>query len=78
MYNQVMSPVRVCVEWGFGRIRAMSKLLHSQWNMKLQGEAVDLHVKAAVLLANARSTLHGAQATQYFFCTPPTLEEYFF
>ncbi|KAJ1420071.1 hypothetical protein B484DRAFT_333239, partial [Ochromonadaceae sp. CCMP2298] len=77
MYNNILSPVRVAVEWGFARIRAMSKLLHSSWNMQLQGQAVDVHVKSAVLLANARTTLRGAQATKYFICTPPSLEEYF-
>jgi hypothetical protein len=77
MYNIIMSPVRGAVGWGFARIHAMSKLLHSQWNMQLQGQAVDLHVKSAVLLANARTTLRGAQGVLYFKCTPPTLEEFF-
>ena len=76
-YNNILSPVRVAVEWGFAKIRAISKLLHSPWNMKLQGEAVDLHVKAAVLLSNARTTLRGAQAVKYFKCVPPSLEWYF-
>lgn len=77
MYNNIMSPVRVAVEWGFARIRAMSKLLHSSWNMHLQAEAVDIHVKSAVLLSNARTTLRGAQAVKRFVCVPPTLEAYF-
>ncbi|KAJ1400527.1 hypothetical protein B484DRAFT_306371, partial [Ochromonadaceae sp. CCMP2298] len=71
MYNNILSPVRVCVEWGFARIRVMSKLLHSNWNMTLQGNAVDVHVKSAVILANARTTLRGAQAVKYFTVTPP-------
>jgi hypothetical protein len=77
MYNNIMSPVRVAVEWGFARVRAMSKLLHSSWNMRLQAQAVDVHVKAAILLANARTTLRGAQTVSYFQCVPPTLEDYF-
>jgi hypothetical protein len=77
MWNNVLSPVRVCVEWGFARIRAMSKLLHSSWNMLLQGTAVDTHVKSAVILANAHTTLRGAQGVKYFTITPPTLEQYF-
>jgi hypothetical protein len=49
MYNNIMSSLRVAVEWGFARVRAVSKLLYSPWNMQLQGEAVDYHVKAAVI-----------------------------
>ena len=44
---------------------------------KLQGGAVDYHVKFAVLLANTRTTLRGSQASRYYGLTPPTLESYF-
>ena len=77
MCNMILSPVRVAVEWGFARIRAMSKLMDSKANMHLQGSSVDLHVKSAVILANARTTLRGSQGCKYFSCIPPTLEEYF-
>jgi hypothetical protein len=60
MFNNILSAVRIAVEWSFATLRAMSKLLHSSWNMRLQAEAVDLHVKAAVLLGNARTTLQRA------------------
>ena len=75
--NHCMSPVRVCVEWGFARLRAMSKLLDTKWNMKMQASAVDYHVKSAVLLSNARTCLQAGQNTSYFDVEPPTLESYF-
>ena len=77
VHNAIMSSLRVAIEWSFARIRAMSKLLHLPWNMKMQGGAVDYHVKSAVLLANTRTTLRGSQASRYYGLTPPTLESYF-
>ena len=75
--NHCMSPVRVCVEWGFARIRAMSKSVDSLWNMKMKASSVDNHMKSAVLLANARTCLQGTQATGYFDIAPPSLDAYF-
>ncbi|KAJ1423515.1 hypothetical protein B484DRAFT_363806 [Ochromonadaceae sp. CCMP2298] len=77
MYNAIMSPARVCVEWGFGKLKNLSKLLQSADNTHLQGSNVDYHIQAAMLLCNANTCLHGAQATKLFACLPPTLESYF-
>jgi hypothetical protein len=76
-FNEVMSSVRICVEWEFGDIVAQWAHVNYKRNQVIaNGSRPGQQYIVAALLSNCRNCLHPAKTSQYFQCLPPTLEEY--
>jgi hypothetical protein len=76
-FNEVMSSVRICVEWEFGDIVTQWAHVNYKRNQVIaNGSRPGQQYIVAALLSNCRNCLRPAQTSQYFECLPPTLEEY--
>ncbi len=75
-FNQNMSKVRQCVEWGFGDIIRQFAFLDFKKNLKLFLQPVGKYYLIATILTNCRACLYGNEVSQYFGIAPPVLEEY--
>lgn len=73
--NDIMTGIRVAVEWAFGKIISRSK--HSSYRQKIQESPVISIYLMSVLLANAHTCIYGSQHTLHFGIKPPELDEYF-
>ena len=75
-FNNLMKPLRLTVEFGFGKIVQNFAFLDFNKNQKLYLQPVAAYYKVGVLLANCHTCLYGSNVTSLFKLTPPTLEEY--
>ena len=73
--NRMMSPIRVSIEWCYGKIIARHK--HADYRQKIQESAVAKQYYLAALFANAHTCLYGCQSTTFFSMAPPTVQQYF-
>lgn len=76
-FNSLMSSVRECVEWGFGKTLALFQALDfSRQHMVFKTKPA-IEYKVATFLANCHTCATGSsQIADYFGLRPPTLEEY--
>lgn len=75
-FNNVMSSLRVSVEWGFGKILQEFSFLDLKKNQKLLLQELSTMYHVAVLLLNCHTCLYGSQQSTYFNIVPPHLEQY--
>lgn len=75
-FNQVMSSVRISVEWAFGDITRTFAFTDFKKNLKLFLQPIDAIYKAAVIFVNCRACLYGNQTSEYFQMEPPSIQEY--
>ncbi len=76
--NQVMSGLRIAVEWSYGEALNQFQFVgYFRNNHLLTHKNVKFYPLIALLLRNAQVCLRGANATQYFDLEPPSLEQYF-
>jgi nuclease HARBI1 len=75
--NNLMSDIRVAIEWSFGKIIERNKFVSFGKSMKIQNSPVSKYYHIAILLANAHTCIYGCQHTKYFNIQPPSLEDYF-
>jgi hypothetical protein len=76
-FNQVMSSVRICVEWEFGDIVTQWAHVNYKRNQLIaNGSRPGQQYIVAALLTNCRNCLRPGVTSKYFNCTPPSLEEY--
>lgn len=73
-FNNVLSSLRISVEWGFGKILQEFAFLDFKKNQKLQ-EVGSMHI-VGKLLTNCHTCLYGSQTSAYFAIEPPTLETF--
>lgn len=76
-WNAEMSAMRIEVEHGFGIVLNQWPFLNDHWKHRVYASPVGRYYRVAVLLTNAMNTLRPNQVSQFFKCTPPSLEEYF-
>jgi hypothetical protein len=74
--NYLMSRARVSNEWGFKGIREQSPFLHRKEVLKVRRGPVFRTVRTAVTVRNFKICMKGSQASLYFVCRPPTLQQY--
>lgn len=74
--NKLWSQHRVSVEWMFGKIVNLFKLLDNEKAHKVYRSEVGLWYLFCVLLCNCHTCLYGSQTSTHFKCPPPELEEY--
>ena len=76
-FNELMSSVRICVEWEFGDIVTQwANVNYKRTQMIANGSRPGQQYIVAALLTNCRNCLRPAQTSMYFNCPPPALEEY--
>ena len=75
-FNKDMSGVRVCVEWGYGKIVQYFSFLDFSKNLKVLLQPVGKLYKVGALLSNCHTCLYGSQTGEYFQLDPPELEMY--
>jgi hypothetical protein len=76
-FNNAMSPVRVAVEWQFGRIIQYWHYLDLRSAMKVFETPVARLYMAGVLLSNCDTCIQGGNQTSRFLdLSPPMLHEY--
>lgn len=75
--NSAMVPVRLPVEWTFGKISQLFAFVDFSKNQRVGLQPVGVIYRVAVLLTNAHSCLYGSGTSTFFDVQPPTIEEYF-
>lgn len=76
IFNNILSNLRVSVEWGFGKIIQEFAFLDFKKNQKLLLQEVGTMYSVATILANCHTCLYGSQQSVYFNIEPPPLEIY--
>ncbi len=75
-FNQMMSAVRISVEWGFAKVKTLFAFLNFYPNQKLFLQPIGDYFNVATLLANCHTCLYGSEISQYFGIDPPNLQQY--
>ena len=76
MFNSDMSPARVTVEWGFGKIAALWPFLDYRKNQQVLLRPVGMYLNVGNVLTNMHTCLYGSIVGKEFGMVPPTLELY--
>jgi hypothetical protein len=71
-----MSKVRICVEWGFGKIVNLWAFLDFKKNLQLYSQPVATYYSVMAMITNCHTCLYGGQTSEFFDCKPVELEEY--
>lgn len=77
LFNNRMKPLRVTVEWTFGKITRLFPTLSWHRNQRILESPVGPIYQVAALLTNAHTCLYGSSTGEYFNFSPPSLEDYF-
>lgn len=75
-FNAEMSALRVSVEYGFGKIVQQFAFLDFKKNQKLFMQPLKEQYYVAALLVNCQTCMRGDQVSEYFNCSPPSLNDY--
>jgi len=75
-FNKDLSSLRVSVEYGFGRVTQQFAFLDFKKNQKIYLQPLKEQYFVSALLANCQLCMNGGQISNYFKCTPPSVEEY--
>ena len=75
-FYKKMSAVRICVEWGFGKIVQYFAYLHFIKNHKVLLQPVGKYYLVGAILTNCHTCLYGSQTSSFFNVSPPSLEDY--
>jgi hypothetical protein len=74
--NNLMSGVRVAIEWSFGKAhRTFARLRYAPAH-QLQASPVAQQYIVSMLLCNMHTCLNHGQHSLYFDCPPPSLHDY--
>ena len=76
LYNQIMSSVRIIVEWGFGAIIEHWKFLDFRQSMKILECPVAQYYINAAFLCNLCNCLGGSKTQSFFSAQQLTIDEY--
>ena len=70
-FNQLMSAVRVTVEWGFGNVLGDFVFVDFKKTQKVGMSAVGKQYFFSALLSNAKICLYGSKTSKFFGCQHP-------
>ena len=76
--NRTTSSVRVTVEWSYKDVKLYWTVVDYKRKMRAGESAVGLLYIGAMLMHNIRNCLYPGTVSQYFKCSPPSLEEYLY
>ena len=74
--NRMMSSCRETIEWDYGNVGYMWKLVDYKHALKIRQMPVGKLYFMAMLLRNAHVTMNGCQAASFFGLLPPTFTEW--
>lgn len=74
--NMSTASVRVTVEWMYKEVKLYWSTVDFKRKMRIGEGPVGLLYIAAMMLTNFRNCIYPNSVSQYFKCSPPTLEEY--
>ena len=74
--NTAMSPARVTFEWTFKEVKQYWSNVDFKRKMLLRESPIASFHLVAMLLINMRNCVYPDPISQYFRCTPSTLEDY--
>ena len=75
-FNKNMASLRMCVEWGFGKIVGIFAFLAFHKNQKVYLQPVAKYWIVGALLCNCHTCFYGCQTASYFDIAPPSIDEY--
>ena len=75
-FNQSMSSVRECVEWGFGKVIANFAFMDFKKNQKVFLQPLGRMYIVAVLMTNCHTCFYGSQTGMFFRLEAPQLNDY--
>ena len=76
--NGIMTKIRIANELAYSITENLWQLLKWSPGLRLRQNAEHAYYfLVATILRNAHCCVYGNQTSQYFDCTPPTLEQYF-
>lgn len=76
-FNRLMAKVRVSVEWGYNQVRTNFAYVDWRKQLKIELMSVEAIWHLGVFLSNCLTCHNGGnQISDFFYRTPPTLEEY--
>ena len=75
-FNADMSPARVSVEWGFGKIVELWPFLDYRKKLQVLLSPVGLFMQVGNVLTNMHTCLYGSIVSDAFGVEPPDLDEY--
>ncbi|KAF4040513.1 DDE superfamily endonuclease [Phytophthora infestans] len=76
-FNKRMAKVRVSVEWGYAQVTQNFAFLDWERQLRIEAMPVEAFWLMAVFFTNCLTCHWGRnQSSDYFSCSPPTLEEY--
>jgi len=75
-WNRLMCRDRVAVEWGFGKLKNIFRMLNNKKNLKALMSPVAVYFFVAMHLYNIHTILYGSQIADYFGVDPISLETY--
>ena len=76
-FNNRYSPLRTCVEWGYGKIVKHWAFIDFRKQMRIENSRMEAMWQLAFWLTNVVTCACGSnQISEFFELVPPTLEEY--
>lgn len=75
-WNRRMCRDRIVVEWGFGKVKNIFRMIDNEKNMKALMSPVAVYTFLAIHLTNIHSILYGNQVSQYFGVEVESLDTY--
>jgi len=75
-FNRVMCRERIAVEWGFGKLKNIFRMLNNKQNLKALMSPIAAYFFVCVHLCNLHTILYGSQVAQYFDVECITMQEY--
>jgi nuclease HARBI1 len=79
LQNRTMSRLRIAIEWVFGKMKRLWRIVGSMDNCKIRERgvaSVNNIIKVAVFFTNCHTCLYGSLTNSYFNVQPPSLEIY--
>ena len=75
--NQAMSGLRESIEWNYGSLKSIFRLLSQKtMSLRLRQSKVGDYLMISVLLRNMQVAFEGNISSGKFACNPPTFAEY--
>jgi len=75
-FNKRMSSLRISIEWTIGKIYWLCELLRMPDRHEMFRDDLGTRFLVGVVLTNCHTCLYGSQASMYFDCESPDLEDY--
>ena len=76
IHNDIFKKIRISVEWPYGWVTSVWAYVDFKKQMVLGQRPIGRYYVVACIMTNVRSCLYGNQASSYFECPRPSLNDY--